>query len=128
MLAGAIIVLSISLIEIFLMTRSSFLSRVKEVGVYRAIGVKKKDIYIMFSGEIIAITTLTSLLGILICAYIMKVITNVPSMQNIIMVNIKTVVEAIIICYGFNLLVGLIPVFATLRKTPAAILARTDLD
>lgn len=128
MLVGAIIVLSISLIEIFLMTRSSFLSRVKEVGVYRAIGVKKKDIYIMFSGEIIAITTLTSLLGILICAYIMKVITNVPSMQNIIMVNIKTVVEAIIICYGFNLLVGLIPVFATLRKTPAAILARTDLD
>lgn len=128
MLAGAIIVLSISLIEIFLMTRSSFLSRVKEVGVYRAIGVKKKDIYIMFSGEIIAITTLTSLLGILICAYIMKVITNVPSMQNIIMVNIKTVVEAIIICYGFNLLVGLIPVSATLRKTPAAILARTDLD
>lgn len=128
MLAGAIIVLSISLIEIFLMTRSSFLSRVKEVGVYRAIGVKKKDIYIMFSGEIIAITTLTSLLGILICAYIMKVITNVPSMQNIIMVNIKTIVEAIIICYGFNLLVGLIPVFATLRKTPAAILARTDLD
>lgn len=128
MLAGAIIVLSISLIEIFLMTRSSFLSRVKEVGVYRAIGVKKKDIYIMFSGEIIAITTLTSLLGILICAYIMKVITNVPSMQNIIMGNIKTVVEAIIICYGFNLLVGLIPVFATLRKTPAAILARTDLD
>lgn len=128
MLAGAIIVLSISLIEIFLMTRSSFLSRVKEVGIYRAIGVKKKDIYIMFSGEIIAITTLTSLLGILICAYIMKVITNVPSMQNIIMVNIKTIVEAIIICYGFNLLVGLIPVFATLRKTPAAILARTDLD
>lgn len=128
MLAGAIIVLSISLIEIFLMTRSSFLSRVKEVGIYRAIGVKKKDIYIMFSGEIIAITTLTSLLGILICAYIMKVITNVPSMQNIIMVNIKTILEAIIICYGFNLLVGLIPVFATLRKTPAAILARTDLD
>ena len=128
MLAGAIIVLSISLIEIFLMTRSSFLSRVKEVGIYRAIGVKKKDIYIMFSGEIIAITTLTSLLGILICAYIMKVITNVPSMQNIIMVNLKTIVEAIIICYGFNLLVGLIPVFATLRKTPAAILARTDLD
>lgn len=128
MLAGAIIVLTISLIEIFLMTRSSFLSRVKEVGVYRAIGVKKKDIYIMFSGEIIAITTLTSLLGILICAYIMKVITNVPSMQSIIMVNLKTIVEAIIICYGFNLLVGLIPVYATLRKTPAAILARTDLD
>lgn len=128
MLASATIVLAISLIEIFLMSRSSFLSRVKEVGIYRAIGVKKKDIYIMFSGEIIAITTLTSLTGILICAYIMKVLTTVPYMQRIIMVNIPTILAAIIICYGFNLLVGLIPVFATLRKTPAAILARTDLD
>ena len=128
MLASAAIVLGISLIEIFLMSRSSFLSRVKEVGIYRAIGVKKKDIYIMFSGEIIAITTLTSLTGILICAYIMKVLTTVPYMQRVIMVNVPTVLASIIICYTFNLIVGLIPVFATLRKTPAAILARTDLD
>ena len=36
----AAIILGISLIEIFLMMRSSFLSRVKEVGILRAIGVK----------------------------------------------------------------------------------------
>ena len=28
---------------------------------------------------------------------------------------------------AFNLLAGLIPVFATMRKTPAQILARTDI-
>ena len=128
LLASATIVLAISLIEIFLMSRSSFLSRVKEVGIYRAIGVKKKDIYIMFSGEIIAISVLTSLTGIILCAYIMKVLSKAAFMQNLILVNATTVLEAIIICFGFNLLVGLIPVFATLRKTPAAILARTDLD
>ena len=126
--ASAGIILCISLIEIFLMSRSSFLSRVKEVGIYRAIGVKKKDIYIMFSGEIIAITTLTSLIGISLCAYIMKVLISIPGMQTIIMINLKTYLEAVIICYGFNLLVGLIPVYAVLRKRPAAILARTDLD
>ena len=38
-MAGVILV--ISFIEIFLMIRTSFPSRVKEVGVYRAIGVKK---------------------------------------------------------------------------------------
>ena len=128
LLASATIVLAISLIEIFLMSRSAFLSRVKEVGIYRAIGVKKKDIYIMFSGEIIAISVLTSLTGIILCAYIMKVLSKAAFMQNLILVNTTTVLEAIIICFGFNLLVGLIPVFATLRKTPAAILARTDLD
>ena len=52
-----LIIMAISLIEILLMTRSSFLSRIKEIGIYRAIGVKKTDIYKMFLGEIIAITT-----------------------------------------------------------------------
>ena len=55
----ASIILAISLIEIFLMMRSSFLARVKEVGILRAIGVKKLDIYKMFLGEIIAITIVT---------------------------------------------------------------------
>ena len=57
---GAVI-LGISLIEMFLMSRSSFLSRIKEVGTLRAIGAKKFDIYRMFIGEAVAITTLTSL-------------------------------------------------------------------
>ncbi len=39
----AIIMLSISLIEIYLMIRSSFLSRIKEVGILRAISHKKTD-------------------------------------------------------------------------------------
>ena len=49
-MAGVILVISI--IEIYLIIRASFLSRVKEVGVYRAIGVKKGDIYRMFMGDI----------------------------------------------------------------------------
>ena len=35
---------------------------------------------------------------------------------------------AILIVYVFNSIVGLIPVFNTMRKTPAAILARHDVD
>ena len=54
------VILAISLIEIYLMIRSSFLSRIKEIGVLRAIGVKKRDIYRMFVGEIISITTIAS--------------------------------------------------------------------
>lgn len=54
-------ILVISLIEIYLMTRSSFLSRIKEIGVLRAIGVKKSDIYKMFIGEILAITTVAGI-------------------------------------------------------------------
>ncbi len=56
----ASIIFGISLIEIYLMIRASFLSRIKEIGVLRAIGMKKLDICKMFLGEIFAITTFSS--------------------------------------------------------------------
>lgn len=121
------IILAISLIEILLMMRSSFLSRIKEVGTYRAIGVKKKDIYIMFSGEIIAITTFAAIPGILICAYIIKKLSEIPDLADYFMINGMVVITSILLVFVFNLIVGLIPVFNTIRKRPAEILSRTDI-
>ena len=42
--------------------------------------------------------------------------------------NPAVILGAVAIVYVFNSLVGLIPVFSTMRKTPAAILARHDVD
>ena len=58
------IIILVALIELFLMLRSSFLSRIKEVGTMRAIGLKKRDIYKMFIGEIAVITAITAIPGI----------------------------------------------------------------
>lgn len=124
---AAAIVLGISLIEILLMIRSSFLSRVKEVGIYRAIGVKKKDIYIMFSGEIFAITTFASIPGIVLSAYIIEILSKVDFLQDYIVMSFDIVLVGILLVYIFNLIVGLIPVFVTMRKRPAEILVRTDI-
>ena len=110
------------------MIRSSFLSRIKEVGIYRAIGVKKNDIYKMFSGEILAITVVASLTGIIFMAYILNAIAKVPYLGDMYMVNIFTFVVSVLLVLLFNLVVGLIPVFNTIRKTPAQILARFDVD
>ena len=121
------IILAISLIEIVLMMRSSFLSHVKEVGIYRAIGVKKFDIYIMFSGEIIAITTMACIPGLVLSAYILSILSKVEFLTDYLEVNIITVIYSIIVLYGFNLLIGLIPVFNTMKKRPAEILSRTDI-
>ena len=122
------IILGISLVEVFLMIRSSFLSRVKEVGIYRAIGVKKIDIYKMFFGEIFAITTIASVPGILFMAYVLNVLSSVKYLKSMYVINVFGVVITIIFIYLFNLVIGLLPVFNTIRKTPASILARHDLD
>ena len=122
------IILVISLIEIFLIMRSSFLSRIKEVGILRAIGLKKLDIYKMFSGEILAITLLASTPGLLLMTYILKELSTISFMSNMFLINTKTILISIITILGFNLLFGLLPVFTTIRKTPAKILSRHDLE
>ena len=122
-----IIVLIVSLIEIYLMVRSSFLSRIKEVGIYREIGMKKIDIYKMFSGEIIAITTIASLLGVALMSYSLYQLSFIETISDKFMVNTNTVLVTIVFIYIFNLLVGLLPVRKTMRKRPDQILSRTDL-
>ena len=122
------IILGISLIEILLMIRSSFLSRIKEIGILRAIGVKRRDIYKMFMGEIIAITTIAGVPGILFMAYAINVLSTIPMFSHYCIVNPLLVMIAILLVYTFNIIVGLIPVFNTVKKTPAQILSRHDLD
>lgn len=122
------IMILISLIEMFLMSRSSFLSRIKEIGIYRAIGVKRIDIYKMFYGEIFAITTLASLPGIIFMAYCLSLVTKIKYLKGMFVINPLVVIIAIVFVYLFNLIIGLIPVFNVIRKTPAQILSRTDAE
>lgn len=124
----AVVILAISLIEIYLMIRSSFLSRIKEIGVLRAIGVKKKDIYRMFVGEIIAITTISSIPGIALMTYILSQVSKIPYVDRMFIINLQTVGISILLVYLFNIIVGLLPLFKILRKTPARILARHDVE
>lgn len=124
----AAIIFAVSLVEIYLMIRSSFLSRIKEIGVYRAIGVKKTDIYRMFIGEILSITTLASLPGIALMAYILTQVSQISYVSRMFIVNGATIGLSLLIVYGFNLLVGLAPLYRVLRKTPANILARHDVE
>ena len=123
------IMIGISLIEMFLMSRSSFLSRIKEIGIYRAIGVKKSDIYKMFYGEILAINIIATLPGVLFMAYALKTLgSSADLLERMYMVTPITVLMAIVLIFVFNSIVGLIPVFNVLRKTPAQILSRYDLE
>lgn len=124
----AVVMLVISLIEIVLMMRSSFLSRIKEVGIYRAIGVKKSDIYKMFTSESFAISTIASVPGVLFIGYCIHVLSDINYVSRNFTMNIYVIVLCILLMYFFNIVVGLIPVFNTMRKTPAQILARHDLD
>ena len=127
-IAVSSVIVFVSLIEMYLMLRASFLSRIKEVGVLRAIGLKKGDIYRMFTGEVIAITLLTALPGMGLMAYFINALTKIDLFDSMYRMNPLVFGISFLIVLGFNMIAGLLPVFTTLRKTPAAILARNDIS
>ena len=120
--------LLISFVEIFLMIRSSFMSRIKEVGILRAIGIKKIDIYKMFMGEILVITTVASVPGLIIMNSFLKQISSVSLISKQFIINKEIFIISVIVVYVLNLVVGLLPLFNVMRNTPHKILSRNDID
>ncbi|MFV0255484.1 MAG: ATP-binding cassette domain-containing protein [Erysipelotrichaceae bacterium] len=122
-----LVAIVIAILEVFLIMRASFLTRIKEIGVYRAIGMKKREMYKMFFGEITIITFTYGLFGILLMCFIINQLIN-SYFANDYVLTPWLVVLTLLIIYVINLVFGLLPVFLTLRKKPAAILARNDVQ
>ena len=104
------------------------MSRIKEVGIYRAVGVKKSDVYKMFLGEILVITTLAGVPGFILMSAILNEISKIKYLSGLYIINPQVLIISIILIYGLNIIIGLLPIRSTIRKTPAAILSRNDVD
>ena len=82
----------------------------------------------MFTGEILVITVITAIPGILIMYYLLSNMVRITYfLQGMYMITPVVALISLAVVVVFNLLAGLIPVYFTMRKTPAQILARTDI-
>ena len=122
----SLIILGASLIFLYFIMRSSLISRVYEVGVYRALGVKKGNVYRLFVSEIVLISLFTSLLGVVAASLF---IARVNSLSPIEIIYYPWYVSFISLgfLFGCNLLIGLLPVITLLRLTPSEILTKYDI-
>lgn len=128
---GTIIFMSVTLgfsaVFYFLILRSSLLSRIYEVSVYRALGVTKNDIRKIFLTEIILITTITSMIGYLATSFVMyRIQLLAADYMDAIYISPLSILAGVIIIYFTNIVSGLIPVSNLLRRTPAEILSKYD--
>ncbi|MDD3122789.1 MAG: ABC transporter ATP-binding protein/permease [Candidatus Izemoplasmatales bacterium] len=115
-------------VYIFFIMRSSMLSRIKEIGIYRAIGATKNDIYKIFFSEIIAFTTVGSLSGYLFMTYIInQVQKSIGDFTSVFYFPLYLFILGIVLIYATNILFGMLPVFSLLRKTPSEINAKFDI-
>jgi len=127
-LVTLLVILGGIVLFIFFVMRTSMINRVKEIGIYRAIGASKKDVYKIFLSEILVYTTIASASGYLLASYVlMGIERQVNTFFSVFYLPFWLLMLGLLGIYTVNIVFGLLPVFNLLRKTPAEILAKYDI-
>ncbi|MBN3490394.1 ABC transporter ATP-binding protein/permease [Acholeplasma equirhinis] len=117
-----------SLLIFYFVMRSSMLSRIYEIAVYRALGVKRREVVGSFTVEIVMITTISSFLGFVLMMIIMSQFNNTPlSAIATFEVDFMVFILGALFIYLSNLIIGIMPMLMLLRKTPAQIISSYDM-
>lgn len=113
---------------IYFIMRSSLMGRVKEIGIYRAIGVSKSNLLYRFFGEAVALSSLTVGAGTLLTSALMFFwLERSPLMETMFFYPWWLSVLVFLGVMGVSILFGILPVLFLLMKTPSAILAKYDI-
>ncbi len=123
---GVILIL-LSVCMYFIM-RSSLMNRIKEVGIWRAIGVSRKNLVFRFFVEATLLTTLTVFIGYLAAGLFIYLSMGMAStVASLFYYPAWLALTVLIVLYGICILCGIAPILSLLRKTPAQILAKYDI-
>ncbi|MFI3329379.1 MAG: ABC transporter ATP-binding protein/permease [bacterium] len=119
----SVVLIITSLIFLYFIMRSSLISRVYEIGVYRALGITKKDIRKIFSSEILLISLFSSFIGYIIAILL---ISNVGGALGLSL-HYLLWIPILILIMLLNILIGLKPINSLLKLTPSEIGSKYDI-
>ena len=123
----AVLLVIMSLCMYFIM-RSALMNRIKEIGIYRAIGVSKKNLVFKFFTESLVLFALTVLLGyIATSAFIFVCLNLSPLASNIFFYPVWMAGAVLAVLFLLSIVCGTLPILSLLKKTPSQILAKYDI-
>ena len=129
LIAFTSISLVVSTVMIGIITYVSVVERIKEIGVIRSLGGRKKDVSYLFNAETFIIGSLAGLFGIVV-TYIISFIVNLIltpliGYPSIAALPANQAVLLIMLSVGLTLISGLIPASSAAKKDPVVAL-RTE--
>lgn len=127
-LIGMGVMLAILSLCMYFMMRASLMGRIREVGIYRAIGVTKGNMKFRFLAESAVLTGLTVLLGYLLAsAALFYWLDYSTLMSKLFYYPLWLALLVLAVLAVLCLFCGTLPVSLLLRKTPSEILAKYDI-
>ena len=114
--------LLVSTVMIGIITYVSVVERVKEIGVIRSLGGRKKDVSHLFNAETFIIGLISGIFGILITlgisAIINIIVGSITGIYTIASLQVQQAIIMIVISVLLTSISGLIPARAAARKNP----------
>ncbi len=124
---SVIVVIAIISVCAYFIMRAIFMARVREVGIYRAIGVSKKNMLFRFGVESFVLTLGTVFIGYIISALAMGKLSSSPMFESVFYFPFWFAFLLLVIITVVTVFFGMLPSIALLRKTPSEILSKYDI-
>ncbi len=124
---ACLVIMAFMCLCVFFIMRSSFMSRVREVGILRAIGVSKKNLIFRFFVETALLVLLTVGIGYGLSALFIAYLSDAPLFSEIFYFPLWMGLGLAVVLFAAVLLFGLLPAMLLLRRTPSEILAQYDI-
>ncbi len=127
MIPMVIIIFAASFVGFYFLMHSTMISRIYETSVYRSLGMKKRELFMSYIVESAFISTISSVVGYLVCSYFLFRAANSPLGFSMFIVNGFTLLIGLLMVYAINIFAGMIPITTLLRKTPSEISSKYDI-
>lgn len=120
-------ILAISIIIVFFSMKSFALKNIYDLGVYRALGIKKSSLVFVYALEICIISLRTTLLGGTLCYLITNLISGIPLIEDVAAISLELYLIVTLGLVFINIIVGIIPVMIYMGLTPSQLLTKYDV-
>lgn len=120
-------IIAISALIIYFSMRSFAIKNIYDIGVYRANGISKGSIVLIFAIEIFCIALMTTVLGSFIFYLIMNLISNIPILIGSLSISFTSFLISTSSLLIIDVLIGIIPILSYMRLTPSQILSKYDI-
>ena len=120
-------VLGLVCLFVYFIMKSVMMGKVKEIGIYRAIGVSRKNLVFRSFIDANFITFTTVAVGYLLSTVFISRLSESFVFEQMLYFPVWFAIVTFALVYIICIFFGLLPIISLMRKTPSAIIAKYDI-